>query len=930
MIDWLAAAAAAAVFILDLLTPLGLSMPMLYVLPILFTRRIPGWRSTVFLAVSIVLLSWVGLIPFFADLTPVIVGNRGMTSFLLLVVAGLLLREKHLAQQRATNQMALRESEERFRSFFENAASGAAQINAHGRFINVNDRFCQITGYSREDLLDKMGPLDLDHPDDVEADRRRITDFFLANAPYLFHEKRYVHKAGHIVWVRVTAAPIRDDRSVIRMTAAIIEDITERKQAEERLRESEERFAKAFRTSPNPIGITEVATGRCIEVNEACLQVFGFCREEVIGNTTLMLGIWPNQEDRERLVERLKAGEPVRNLELSFKTKSGAMRHILVSSDLAELSGTLCLITVGNDITERKRAEDKARRTADDLAEAQRTAKLGTWRLDIATNKVLLSNQLYDVFDVEPSPLGGEPYESFLARVHPDDRPGVVQANVEARAHGTSYDVEFRIVAQNGSIKVMREVGYANRDAANRVVTLFGTVQDITDRKRVEEALRKAELYYRTMFQEAGVGVAQVDSRTGQFLKVNRKYCEMVGLTEDEMLATTFMAITHPDDLAQDLAYLERMRRDELSTFTMEKRYRKKDGSIVWAMLNVASLWQVGETLAQHIAVVQDISDRKQMETALSESEERFRHIFEYAGTGIAILNWTGRFVRCNPAYCKITGYSEEELSQYAFPTLIHQDDRDMRERHVAALMRGEIPFFNIELRYLTKSGSTVWVQKLGSLLRSEQGRATHYIVMVTDVTERKESEERLRLLNESLEQRVRARTAALAEANERWDWVVRATQDSVWDWDLLRDTAYFSPRWKEMHGFLESDRPEPTKEWATRIHPEDRPRVMDALERCRTGTETHFYEEYRIRRKDGTYMWVLDQGLAVFNDQGRAVRMIGAESDITALKSSEALLHEREAQLRELSARLLKAQEEERRRISMDLHDDVMQRMGL
>ena len=197
------------------------------------------------------------------------------------------------------------------------------------------------------------------------------------------------------------------------------------------------------------------------------------------------------------------------------------------------------------------------------------------------------------------------------------------------------------------------------------------------------------------------------------------------------------------------------------------------------------------------------------------------------------------------------------------------------------------------------------------------------------DITDRRQAQEKIQKQNEALEARVYERTAALIEANERLDWVVRATNDGVWDWDLLHDTAYFSPRWKEMHGFQESDRPEATKEWATRIHPEDRPRVMDALDRCRTGTEPHFHEEYRVRRKDGTYMRVLDQGLAIFNDQGRAVRMVGAESDITALKSSEALLREREAQLRELGARLLRAQEEERRRISQDLHDDIMQRMG-
>jgi PAS domain S-box-containing protein len=798
-IGWIVAAAATTtIFILDLVTPLGIGVPMLYVLPILLTKYIPGWRGTVFLSGGIFLLTWVRLVLFFDYVTPQVAGNRVMASFLLLVVAGLLLKQKHLAQQRARDQAALRESEER--------------------------------------------------------------------------------------------------------------------------------FAKAFRTSPNPIGITEVATGRCVEVNEACLQLFGFCREEVIGNTTLMLGIWPNHEDRARRIERLKAGEPVRNLERSFKTKSGEVRHILVSSDLAELGGTLCLITVGNDITERKQAE---------------------------------------------------------------------------------------------------------------------------------EALRRTESYYRTIFQEAGVGVAQVDSRTGQFLKVNRKYCELVGLTEDEMLATTFMRLTHPDDLAEDLGYVERLRSGELSSFTMEKRYMKKDGSIVWVILNVASLWQAGEMPSQHIAVIYDITARKQMETALRESEERLLLALESANMGTwkwdaerDVLLWNQRqFALFGVRPDDFHGRGDDALAR------IHPEDRPRIDAAVHRVLEDGVTVGE-EFRVVHVDGSVRWLFGSGRPVQDERGRCRHVVGVCLDITERRRTQEEIQSLNEFLEARVRERTAALAEANERWDWVVRATTDGVWDWDLARDTAYFSPRWKEMHGFQEHDSLESTNDWRMRIHPEDRQSVLASLEAYLRGEKKVFWEEYRIQRNDGAYIWVLDRGIAIFNEQGRAVRMVGAETDITwrkeaehilrrrehefhtlaenvpalfsyidrdrryrfvnkqyeelfcrpdeeliglsaedllgpdgnaqvrlhlekalagkvvafecelklagdglhylagqyvpdrdeqgqvagvfalmtdvtALKATEALLREREAQLRDLGAKLLRTQEEERRRISRDLHDDVMQRMG-
>jgi len=179
-----------------------------------------------------------------------------------------------------------------------------------------------------------------------------------------------VKKDGSIVWIDVRCHSVQGQNGrVARLIGAAV-DITERKHAEAALRESEERFSKAFRTSPHPIGITEAVTGRCIEVNDACLEAFGFRREEVIGNTTFLLGIWPKLEDRARVIERLKTGQPMRNMEFALKTKSGALRYFLASADLAELNGVLCVVTVANDITDRKLAEEALRISEERFAKA--------------------------------------------------------------------------------------------------------------------------------------------------------------------------------------------------------------------------------------------------------------------------------------------------------------------------------------------------------------------------------------------------------------------------------------------------------------------------------------------------------------------------------------------------------------------------------
>ena len=141
------------------------------------------------------------------------------------------------------------------------------------------------------------------------------------------------------------------------------------------------------------------------------------------------------------------------------------------------------------DITERKQAEEALRQSEFDLAEAQRVARLGSWSFDIATNTIRWSEELYRILDVEKTAFGNT-YESFLSRVHPDDRTQVLQVNAKARSSGEPFEVEYRITTRSGQLKHIREVGYARKDSAGAVSGLFGTAQDITERKQAEAATR--------------------------------------------------------------------------------------------------------------------------------------------------------------------------------------------------------------------------------------------------------------------------------------------------------------------------------------------------------------------------------------------------------------------------------------------------------
>ncbi len=198
------------------------------------------------------------------------------------------------------------------------------------------------------------------------------------------------------------------------------------------------------------------------------------------------------------------------------------------------------------------------------------------------------------------------------------------------------------------------------------------------------------------------------------------------------------------------------------------------------------------------------------------------------------------------------------------------------------------------------------------------------------EVEQRRQAEAALLTINEELESRIARRTAELQTALDRWNLVTQATHEGVYDWDLTTHLAVYSPHWKEMHGFSHQDEQESREHWSKRIHPDDRTRVLGHLDEYLVGRRQEFREEYRIRRCDGSSMWVLECGIALWNTAGQAVRLVGSEKDITQRKQEEDLLRQHEARLEELTAKLLAAQERERERLARELHDDFTQRLAV
>lgn len=256
----------------------------------------------------------------------------------------------------------------------------------------------------------------------------------------------------------------------------------------------------------------------------------------------------------------------------------------------------------------------------------------------------------------------------------------------------------------------------------------------------VDETL-ESDTRFRIAFDHAAIGMALV-SLDGRWLEVNKSLCRMTGYSEAELLATTFQAITHPEDLDADLAYVKQILAGEILEYHMTKRYLHKQGRLVWVLLSVALVRDAQQKPLYFIAQIQDVTERKRVEEALRASEEEYRATFESAGVGKLQLDIAnGKFLRVNAKMAEICGYSVQELLGFDYTQLSHPQDVEMTREALACLIRGEVREAAMEKRLVRKDGRVIWVGLTLSLLRQNVGHAGRAIATVQDITSRKLSE---------------------------------------------------------------------------------------------------------------------------------------------------------------------------------------------
>jgi two-component system sensor histidine kinase UhpB len=269
-------------------------------------------------------------------------------------------------------------------------------------------------------------------------------------------------------------------------------------------------------------------------------------------------------------------------------------------------------------------------------------------------------------------------------------------------------------------------------------------VIDVTEHLRMAASLRESEQRFRSTFEFAAAGITHTAPPDGRFVMVNPRFCEITGYSEDELLEMTFLQITHPDDRANDQAIKQRIFGGVSHTIATEKRYVRKDGSVVWVNRIVGLVRSPDGTVKHAVAVVEDIDGRKRAEAALRASERLFRNTFENAQAGIVHVSPQGHYRDANPRFCEIVGIGQEALRNMHYRDTTHPEDLDEDLELQRRFLAGEMDSHAREKRYLRKDGSTVWVNRTLGIVRKADGAPDYFVVVAEDITGRKRTEEAL------------------------------------------------------------------------------------------------------------------------------------------------------------------------------------------
>jgi PAS domain S-box-containing protein len=560
-----------------------------------------------------------------------------------------------------------------------------------------------------------------------------------------------------------------------------------------------------------------------------------------------------------------------------------------------EMGKTVELAGMTADMAERMQAEMALRESEERFRIAARAGRMYAYEWDVASDVVVRSPECADLLGA------GEPTRTtrreLMAKVHPDDHCQC--DSIGLTPENPTGQVRYRVVRTDGSWMWAEKTARAFFDEEGKLIRVVGMIADITERKQAEEALSASEERFRLAAQAGKMFAYEWDAATDVIVR-SAESAQILGIdVGTRVTGQEILAKVHPEDRERLLAAMSRLSPENPA---LEIKYRmvRPDGRVTWVERNSRAHFDEHGRMLRVIGMVADITERKRVEDEGRESEARYRRIVETTNEGIWLLDAEFRTSFVNLQMAKMLGYKPEEMLGRVVFDFYFPEDVERKQQVLARRKEGISEHFDDRLR--RKDGTELWVRMAASAICKASGEFDGAMAIVCDITEQRLAAE------------------ALRESEQRFRLMADTTPTMIWMSGTDKLCTFFNEGWLNFTG--RSMEEELGEGWAAGVHPEDLERCLSTYAKA-FDSRVSFEMEYRLQRADGEYRWIVDYGVPRTGLNGVFSGYIGSCLDITDRKLSE-------MSLRELSGRLIHAQEEESARIAREIHDDIGQRMAV
>ncbi|WP_017718084.1 PAS domain S-box protein [Kamptonema formosum] len=818
------------------------------------------------------------------------------------ITAGLVMTQNITELKQAL--AALRESEEKFRAIFEQAAVGISLLSPTGQFLSANRGFCHTVGYAPEELP-ALNFQDITHPEDLSANLDCHKQILANQIQNVSFEKRYLRKDGSPVWVSASIAAVRDISGEAKYLIAVVGDISERKQAQEALRSSQQQLNAILDNAPAVI-YTKDTGGRFLLINRQFETLFGVSREEVQGKKDWE--VFPRQiadKFRANDLAVLAASAPAQWEEVAPQN-DGLHTYISTKFPLCDATGTPYAVGgISIDITQRLRAEAERDRfftlSLDLFCIADFTGYLKrlnpAWQTHLGyTEEQLLSRP-------------------FIEFVHPDDREATLAEIRKLNAGVPTVLLDNRFQRTDGSYR------WFSWTAAPFVEEglIYAVGRDITESKQAEESLRASQRFVQQIAESSPHILYIYDIIEQRNVYANREVAEILGYTPQEiknMGSALFPTIIHPDNLVQLPKHFQKLNTaKDGEILELEYRMRNAAGEWIWLHSRETVFARSPDGRVQQIlGTAAEITESKQAAETLAERARQSALRYDI-GTALTqggdlpeMLRRCGEALvdHLDAAFARIWTLSPDgSVLELQASAGISAHTGGAQAKIPAGTIKIDLiaanrtPYLTNDLQNDPRASTWDWARREGMVAFAGyplvvEGRLAGVMAIFAKHPLSENTCDFLGSVADQVALGIERKRAAeaLLKSEERLQMAIEGSALGLWDWNISTGATYFDPQWKKMLGYEEGEIENSYQSFERLIHLQDLPKVMQMLSDCLEGRSGVFEAEFRMKSKAGEWKWLLSHGKVFERDElGLPVRMTGTHKDITQRRQVEETL---------------------------------------